>query len=126
MRPMYMYWVIGACLGLLLVGGLAVNVSAQQSAPPPLAPAETRPDATQPSPPSPATPPSGQMQQAPSTIAQIEFRTEGLKRLVARDAEGSKILGIDPIVALIVGTVLLVLVAMSGRTDEVHHTHHRI
>jgi hypothetical protein len=113
------FWVIGACLGLLLVGGLAMDVSAQQSAAPaPLAPAETRPDATQPSPPSLATPPSGQVQQAPST--------ERSKAVVERDAEGSKILGVDPMVALIVGTVLLVLVAMSRPIDEVNtHTHHR-
>jgi hypothetical protein len=102
-----MHWGIGACLSLLLIGGLAVVVSAQHSAPQvsPPAPAETRPDATQPSPPSPATPPSAQTQQ---------------------DAEGSKVFGVEPMVALIFGTVLLVLVAMSRRPEDVDHTHHRV
>jgi hypothetical protein len=130
------YWVIGACLSLLLVGGLAMDVSAQQSAPPaaPSAPAETKPDsgATQPSSPSQATPPSGQMQQQqpPSSNTQIESRTERWTTVVER--EGSKIFGVDPTLAMIIGAVLLVvivigLVAMSRRTEEVDtHTHHRV
>jgi hypothetical protein len=127
------YWVIGACLSLLLVGGLAMDVSAQQSAPP-AAPAETKPDsgATQPSSPSQATPPSGQMQQQqpPSSNTQIESRTERSTTVVER--EGSKIFGVDPTLAMIIGAVLLVvivigLVAMSRRTEEVDtHTHHRV
>jgi hypothetical protein len=104
------YWVIGACLGLLLVGGLAVDVSARQPAPPAspfalAAPAETGPDAAQRSLPSPATLLSAQMRQ---------------------HAEGSKVFGVEPIVALIFGMVLLVLVAMSRRPEDVDHTHHRV
>jgi hypothetical protein len=129
------YWVIGACLSLLLVGGLAMDVSAQQSAPPaaPSAPAETKPDsgATQPSSPSQATPPSGQMQQQPpSTNTQIESRSSEKTTIVERDGS-SKIFGMDPMAAMIIGAVLLIviviaLVAMSRRTEEVHHTHHRV
>jgi cobalamin biosynthesis Mg chelatase CobN len=129
------YWIIGACLSLLLVGGLAMDVSAQQSAPPaaPSAPAETKPDsgATQPSSPSQATPPSGQMQQQPpSTNTQIESRSSEKTTIVERNGS-SKIFGMDPMAAMIIGAVVLVvivigLVAMSRRTDEVHHTHHRV
>ena len=125
-----MYWIIGACLSLLLVGGLAMDVSAQQSAPPApsSAPTETKPD--QPASPSRATPPSGQMerqQTPPPPNTQIETRSE---RIVEREMPG-RIFGVDPMVALIVGAVLVVvivvgLVAMSRRTDEVHHTHHRV
>ena len=125
-----MYWVIGACLSLLLVGGLAMDVSAQQSTPPaPTAPTESKPD--QPASPSPATPPSGQMerQQAPppaNNNTQIESRSE---RIVERETPG-RIFGVDPMVALVIGAVLLIvivvgLVAMSKRTDDVHH-HHRV
>lgn len=127
------YWVIGACLSLLLVGGLATDVSAQQSAPP-AAPTETKPDSgtTQPSPPSQAPPPSGgqMQQQPPSSNTQIESRTERSTTVVER--EGSKIFGVEPTVAMIIGAVLLVviviaLVAMSRRTGEVDaHTHHRV
>ena len=120
-----MYWVIGACLSLLLAGGLAMDVSAQQSAPPApsSAPTETKPD--QPASPSPATPPSGQMERQQT---QIETRSE---RIVERETPG-RVFGVDPMVALIVGAVLLIvivvgLVAMSRRTtDDVHHTHHRV
>lgn len=127
-----MNWVIGACLSLLLVGGLAMDVSAQQSAPPApsSAPTETKPD--QPASPSPATPPSGQMerQQTPpptNNNTQIETRSE---RIVERETPG-RIFGVDPMVALIVGAVLLIvivvgLVAMGRRTEDVHHTHHRV
>lgn len=127
------YWVIGTCLSLLLVGGLAMDVSAQQTPPPaaaPSAPTETKPDSgmTQPS----ATPsPGGQMQQQPpSTNTQIESRTEKTT-IVEREGSGSTIFGVDPMVALIVGAVVLVvivigLVAMSRRTEDVHHTHHRV
>jgi cobalamin biosynthesis Mg chelatase CobN len=114
------------------VGGLAMDVSAQQSPPPasPSAPSETRPDTGSP-PASPSQTPSGQPQQPPSsstTNTQIESRSE---RIVEREAPSGQIFGVDPMVALIVGAVLLVvivfaLVAMSRRTDDVHHTHTRI
>jgi cobalamin biosynthesis Mg chelatase CobN len=128
------YWILGACLSLLLVGGLAMDVSAQQTPPPaaPSAPTESKPDtgATQPSSPYQATPPGGQMQQQPpSTNTQIESRSTEKTTVIDRD--GSKIFGMDPMAAMIIGAVLLVvivigLVAMSRRGDtEVHH-HHRV
>src|SRR5512144_1892490 len=118
---------MGLCLSLLLIGGLALNASAQQPSAPatPSAPAESRP----PAPDSSArggTPQSQppQMQQAPNV--QTETRTE-TERIVER--EPGKFLGVDPTVAMIVGAVLLIvivfaLVAMGRRRDEVHHTHH--
>ena len=118
---------IGLCLTLLLIGGLALNASAQQPSAPatPSAPAESRPPAPDSSSPG-GTPQSQppQMQQAPNV--QTETRTE-TERIVER--EPGKFLGVDPTVAMIVGAVLLIvivfaLVAMGRRRDEVHHTHH--
>ena len=118
---------IGLCLTLLLIGGLALNASAQQPSAPatPSAPAESRPPGPDSSSPG-GTPQSQppQMQQAPNV--QTETRTE-TERIVER--EPGKFLGVDPTVAMIVGAVLLIvivfaLVAMGRRRDEVHHTHH--
>ena len=63
----------------------------------------------------------------PNNNTRIESRSE---RIVEREMPG-RIFGVDPMVALIVGAVLVVvivvgLVAMSRRTDDVHHTHHRV
>ncbi|MGH7413884.1 MAG: hypothetical protein ACREKJ_06760 [Candidatus Rokuibacteriota bacterium] len=126
-----MDWIIGACLSLLLIGGLAVNVDAQQPAAPP-APAETKqaPDgsATPPAPqPAPPSEYGSQPPQAPSTNKQIETRPE-TERVVER--EYGKFLGVDPTVAMIVGAVLVIvivigLVAMGRRSDEVRHTDSR-
>jgi cobalamin biosynthesis Mg chelatase CobN len=131
------YWVIGACLSLLLLGGLAFDVSAQQSAPPAAAPSApptetTKPEATpsQPAAPSPAAP-SGQMRQdtpQPPSTNTIERSTE---KTTVVDRDSGRIFGMQPTVAMIIGAVLLVvivlgLVAMSrrGDTTEVHHEHH--
>ena len=128
-----MYWVLGACLSLLLIGGLAMDVSAQQSTPPApsSAPTESKPDTSNaPAAPAPAAP-SGQMerQQAPPSTnnnTQIETRSE---RIVERETSGGRIFGVDPMVAMVIGAVLLIvivvgLVAMSKRTEDVHH--HRV
>jgi len=113
--------IAGIILSLLLIGGLAVNVGAQQPAAPP-APAETpqTPDsAARPAPPQ--VPPS-------SNNTQIETRTERTERVVERPAT---FLGVNATVAMVLGAVLVVvivigMVAMSRRNDEVHHTHSRI
>ena len=127
-------WMIGACLGLLVLGGLGVDVSAQQSPPAQTAPAETKPQApdtgSQPSQPSaPRDDSSSQTQapQNPSTNTQTETRIEKSERVVEREA--GKFLGVDATVAMIIGAVVLIvivigLVAMSRRGDEVH-THRR-
>ena len=132
-----MYWVIAACLSLALLGGLAYDVSAQQSAPPAAAPSappteQTKPEAapSQPAAPNPAAP-SGQMRQdtpQPPSTNTIERSTSEKTTVVDRDS--GRIFGLQPTVAMIIGAVLLVvivlgLVAMSRRGDsEVHHEHH--
>jgi len=124
-------WIVGSMLALLLVGGLALEVSAQQpAAPAPPAQTESKPADSG------STPPAAQQQQQPSDKAQtpqvpssnvqIESRTERTERVVERP---SSFLGMDPTVALAIGAVLFIvivvgLVAMSRRTEEVHHTHH--
>jgi hypothetical protein len=134
------YWIFGACLSLLLVGGLVLDVSAQQQTPPPAAApsAPSTPDSstspsTSPSLPSPPTPPLGTMQRdnpsattPPSSNTQIETRETERIRVVERD--GARLFGIAPTLALLIGAGLLVvivvgLVAMSRRSDEVTHTH---
>ena len=123
-----MNWVIGSMLALLLVGGLAIDVSAQQpAAPAPPAQTESKPADSGSTPPA-QQQPSGQVQtpQVPSSNVQIESRTERTERVVERP---SSFLGMDPTVALAIGAVLFIvivvgLVAMSRRTEEVHHTHH--
>ena len=124
-------WTIGPCLalilGLTLVGGFAVESSAQTppapatpSAPPaPSEPAKPAPEAT------PAAPQS-QTQQPPSVQApstQTETRTE---RVVEHERT---FLGVDPTIAMIIGAVLLIvivfaMVAMGRRRDEIEHTHY--
>lgn len=133
-----MNWVMAACLSLLLslspIGGLAIDVSAQQPSAP-AAPAETKPQAPDTSA-QPSAPPSGsdgqsqqsQPQSNPSTNTQIETRTEKSERIVER--EPGKFLGVDPTVAMVIGAVLLIvivvsIVAMSRRSEEVHHGHDR-
>ena len=133
------YWVFAACLSLLLLGGLAYDVSAQQTPPPSAAPSApptepTKPGAVTPPPatsPDPATP-SGQMRQdtpqPPSSSTTIERNTTVVER------DHGRIFGMQPTVALIIGAVLLVvivlgLVAMSrggGRDTEIHEHHHRV
>jgi hypothetical protein len=116
-------------MALLLVGGLAaLEVSAQQpAAPAPPAQTESKPADSGSTPPA-AQQPSDKAQtpQVPSSNVQIESRTERTERVVERP---SSFLGMDPTVALAIGAVLFIvivvgLVAMSRRTEEVHHTHH--
>jgi hypothetical protein len=127
------YWILGACLSLLLIGGLALDVSAQQQqqTPPAAAPsAPSTPDrSTSPSAPpapSPTTPPSGTMQRdVPAGTTPADRTT--LDR-PAPTGESGRIFGMAPSVALLIGAALLViiviaLVAMSKRSDEVTHTH---
>jgi predicted lipid-binding transport protein (Tim44 family) len=123
-------WIIGSMLALLLVGGLAaLEVSAQQpAAPAPPAQTESKPADSGSMPPAAQQQPSDKAQtpQVPSSNVQIETRTERTERVVERP---SSFLGMDPTVALAIGAVLFIvivvgLVAMSRRTEEVHHTHH--
>mgnify|MGYP003579653928 CR=1 FL=1 len=131
------YWVFAACLSLLLLGGLAYDVSAQQSAPPAAAPSAPPTEPTKPSvtPPTSTESPSGQMRQdtpQPPASSTIERNTE---KTTVVDHDSGRIFGMQPTVAMIIGAVLLVvivlgLVAMSrggGRdTTEVHEHHHRV
>lgn len=121
-----MSWIAG--IGLLLIAGLAADVHAQQPPPPPPAPSETRPapDSSTTPPAPPAAPQSeygSQPPQAPSSNTQIETRTE-TERVVER--EPGTFLGVDPTMAMIVGAVLVIviviaLVAMGRRGDEIRH-----
>src|SRR5262249_25876149 len=130
------YWVFAACLSLLLLGGLAYDVGAQQTAPPSGAPSApptepTKPGAVTPpaTAPGPAAP-NGQMRQdtpQPPSSTTIERNTTVV------DRDHGRIFGMQPTVALIIGAVLLVviilgLVAMSrgGGDTEVHEHHHRV
>lgn len=123
-------WIAGIVLSLLLIGGFAVDVTAQQPAAPP-APAETQqtPD-TKPAPQGDASStPQAQPAQPPSSNTQIETRTERTERVVERP---STFLGVDATVAMVLGAILVIvvvigIVAMSRRSgDDVHHTHSRI
>ena len=125
-----MNWIVGSMLALLLVGGLALDVSAQQpAAPAPPAQTETKPppDSSTPSATQPAPQPRAQSSpaQVPSSNVTIDSRTERVERVVE---ERGSFLGMDPTLAMVLGAVLLIvivigLVAMSRRTDDVHHTH---
>ena len=130
------YWLIAACLTLVLLGGFAYDVSAQTSAPPPAAaptapPTEpSKPEGAVTPPPAPAPGPGGTMRQdtpQPPSSSTIE-RTD---RTTVVERDSGRIFGMQPTVALIIGAVLLVvivlgLVAMSrrGGDTEVHHEHH--
>ena len=128
------YWMLAASLCLMLIGGFALDVSAQQTPPPAAAPSAppstTPPDSTSPKP---ATPPSDSTMQRenpanpPSTNTQTDTRTTERNTTVV-DREGGRIFGVQPTVALVIGAALLVvivfgLVAMSRRSDDVTHTH---
>ena len=130
------YWILGACLSLLLVGGLALDVSAQQQQTPPAAApsAPSTPDAsTSPSAPPSPTPPSGTMQRdnpsattPPASNNNTRIETREVERNTV--TENGQIFGMAPGIALLIGAALLViivvaLVAMSKRSDEVTHTH---
>lgn len=117
-------WVAGICLSLLLIGGVAPDVNAQQPPAPP-APTETTPTPANPTSPAPQTEYGGQPRQAPPTGSQIETRP-----VPPAEREPDTFLGVDPTVAMIVGAVLVIvivvgLVAMGRRREEVRHTHTR-
>ena len=122
-----MNWVIGSMLALLLVGGLAVDVSAQQPAAPAPAQTETKPAESGSTPPAAQSAPQTQAPpaQVPSSNVTIESKTEKTERVVE---QSPRFLGMDPTLAMVLGAVLLIvivvgLVAMSRRTEEVTHTH---
>lgn len=122
-----MNWVIGSMLALLLVGGLAVDVSAQQPAAPAPAQTETKPADSGSTPPAAQSAPQTQAPpaQVPSSNVTIESKTEKTERVVEQPA---RFLGMDPTLAMVLGAILLIvivvgLVAMSRRTEEVTHTH---
>lgn len=122
-------WITGTCLSLLLIGASAFDARAQQPPAPPSA-VETpqtpespaRPSTPTPTPPVPRTEYGGQPAQAPPTNSQIDTRAE------PRPAGESRgFLGVDPTLAMVLGAVLLIvviigLVSMSRRTDEVRDT----
>ncbi|HKZ06328.1 MAG TPA: hypothetical protein VJU81_12725 [Methylomirabilota bacterium] len=127
------YWILGACLSLLLVGGLALDVSAQQQPPPATAPSTPSTPDPSTSPSTPPSPPSGTMQRDNPSATMPPAAPDG-SRLETRDtprapgAENGRIFGLAPGVALLIGAALLVviviaLVAMSKKSDEVIHTH---
>jgi hypothetical protein len=132
------YWILGACLSLLLIGGTALEVSAQQTSPPAAPPSATTPDSSPSSPtttppaapggamqrdnPSATTPPPG------NTQGNTQIETRSTERTTVVDRDGGRIFGVQPAVALVIGAAVLVvivigLVAMSRRSDEVTHTH---
>ena len=116
-------WIVGIiCLSLLLIGGVALDVNAQQ---PPAAPAETtQTPESNPARPAPQGESSTQPQPPPSTNTQIETRTERTERIVEQPGT---FLGVNATVAMVIGAVLVIvvvigLVAMSRRGDEVRET----
>jgi hypothetical protein len=131
-------WIIAALVSLLVFAGVAIDAGAQAPATAPET-KQSAPESTpsQPAPStqgedkgSPAAPPPGArtdqpQQSAPgSTVIdrQVETRTERVER------EPARILGVDPVIALIVGAVVLVviilgMVAMSRREEEPSHRH---
>ena len=108
-------WIVGIiCLSLLLIGGVALDVNAQQ---PPAAPAPaetTQTPESNPARPAPQSESSTQPQPPPSTNTQIETRTERTERIVEQPGT---FLGVNATVAMVIG-----LVAMSRRGDEVRET----
>jgi hypothetical protein len=120
-------WITGTCLSLLMIGAFAIDARAQQPPAPPSAvetpqtPSTPAPLPT-PTPPVPRTEYGGQPTQTPPTNSQIDTRTE------PRPAGESRgFLGVDPTLAMVLGAVVLIvviigLVSMSRRTDEVHDT----
>jgi hypothetical protein len=120
-------WIASVSLSLLLIGGVALEVSAQQPAAPPApapapsetTPAPTNPAPTNPTPPVPRTEYGGQPQQAPPSNSQIDTRPAP-----RAERETGTVLGVDPALAMVIGAVLVIvvviaLVAMNRRGDEV-------
>ena len=135
------HWMAAAFVSLFIVAGVAADASAQapaaapetkQSAPEstPAQPAPSGQDRSSEDKGSPATAPAPsarteqpQATPGPSVIdRQVETRTERIER------EPARFLGVDPVIALIVGAVVLVvvilgMVAMSRREDDHPHRH---
>ena len=123
-------WIVGTLLSLFLIGGIAVDAGAQQPPAPP-APAETpqTPDSSPPrpqmEPARPQTESGGQPAPTPPTGSQIDTRPAPLA-----ERESATFLGVDSTLAMILGAILVVvvvvgIVAMSRRGDEVRDTHRR-
>ncbi len=131
-------WIIAALVSLLVVAGVAIDAGAQapatapetkqsapESTPSQPAPSTQGEDKGSPAAPPPAARTDQPQQSAPgSTVIdrQVETRTERVER------EPARILGVDPVIALIVGAVVLVvvilgMVAMSRREEEHPHRH---
>ena len=131
-------WIVAVfMLSLLAVAGVAIDASAQTPATPDTKQSTPESTPSQPAPStqaedkgSPAAPPPGArtdqpQQSAPgSTVIerQVETRSERVER------EPARILGVDPVIALIVGAVVLVviilgMVAMSRREEDHPHRH---
>ena len=131
-------WIVAVfVLSLLTVAGVAIDANAQAPAPPDTkqsapesAPAQPAPstqgeDKGSPAAPSPGARTDQPQQPAPgSTVIdrQVETRSERVER------EPARILGVDPVIALIVGAVVLVvvilgMVAMSRREEDHPHRH---
>lgn len=122
-------WIASTCLSLMLIGGFALDASAQQPPAPP-APVETpqTPDRS-PAPPAPRVPQAeygGQPSQAPPTSSQIDTRP------APRVEREPGFLGVDPTLAMVLGAVLLIvvvigIVAMSRRSGEAReHRRHQV
>lgn len=129
-------WIVAVfILSLLAVTGIAVDASAQTPATPDTkqsspesAPAQPAPSTQSEDKGSPAAPPPGArtdqpQQPAPgSTVIDRQVETRTVER------EPARILGVDPVIALIIGAVVLVviilgMVAMSRREEEHPHRH---
>jgi hypothetical protein len=129
-------WIVAVfMLSLLAVAGVAIDASAQTPATPDTKPSAPESAPAQPAPStqgedkgSPAAPPpaarTDQPQQpAPgSTVIDRQVETRTVER------EPARFLGVDPVIALIVGAVVLVviilgMVAMSRREEDHPHRH---
>ena len=124
---------LGLLLSLFTIGGVVLDAGAQQ-APPPPAPVQTphtpqTPDSTPPppqmEPARPQTEYGGQPAQTPPSGSQIDTRPAPLA-----DRDSGRFLGVDSTLAMVLGAVLVVvvvigIVAMSRRGDEVRDPHRR-
>ena len=129
-------WIVAAFVSLLVITGVAIDAGAQAPATAPET-KQSAPEST-PSQPAPstqgedkgspaATPPAARTDQpappAPgSTVIERQVETRTVER------EPARILGVDPVIALVIGAVVLVviilgMVAMSRREEDHPHRH---
>ena len=129
-------WMAATSLGLLLslftIGGAVLDASAQQAPPAPTPAPVPTPQTPDTSPPRPQMEPArpqaeygGQPAQTPPSGSQIDTRPAPLA-----DQESGRFLGVDSTLAMVLGAVLMVvvvigIVAMSRRGDEVRDPHRR-